>query len=253
MSHDMGKTTALTLVPPRINHVLIDHENVQPGALKPLDFPNVRVWIFVGHSQGKISTGLAIDAHAMADKVTFVQISAHGSNALDFHISYYLGKLCAEEPASYFHVLSGDTGFDPLVTHLRGQGRNVYRVKCIDSLIFLPRKNLQRVQPAPIKIDATQPGGTSSLMTGGGDGTPAGVISASKQSAMTMAQRTAHMRALLARPAGQSSRPGKRATLRNHVQAQFQKQITTQQADEVIASLVKAGVLKIQADKVVYL
>lgn len=180
MSHDSVKTTALTVVPPRINHVLIDHENVQTSALRQLDLPNVRVWIFVGHSQGKISTGLAIDAHAMAEKVTFMQISANGSNALDFHIAYYLGKLCAEEPASYFHVLSGDTGFDPLVTHLRGQGRNVYRVKCIDNLAFLPRKNVQGVQPAPIKIDARQPAGPASSMTSGDDGKPASATAATK-------------------------------------------------------------------------
>ena len=249
MSHDSGSMTALTVVPPRINHVLIDHENVQPGALKQLDLPNVRIWIFVGHSQGKISTGLAIDAHAMGERVSFVQISAHGSNALDFHIAWYLGKLCAEEPASSFHVLSGDTGFDPLVTHLRRQGRKVSRVACIDSLSFLPRKPTPTpaIKNTPVVVvDALQ------TMNCGANEKVVMPVAGSMQPGMTISQRVAHMRDLLARPAGKASRPGKRTTLRNHVQAQFQKQITPQQADEVIAGLVKAGVLKIQATKIVY-
>jgi hypothetical protein len=50
---------------------------------------------------------------------TWVKISGHGSNALDFHIAYYIGNLAAKDPTAYFHIISKDAGFDPLIQHLK--------------------------------------------------------------------------------------------------------------------------------------
>lgn len=241
MMLEAGGSQELMVIPPRINHVLIDHENVQPGELKLLDRMDVRIWIFVGASQGKIATGLAIDAHAMAERVCFMQISAQGSNALDFHIAYYLGKLCAQEPASYFHILSKDTGFDPLVTHLRGQGRAVYRVATLEALAFLPKS---RKTHTGVVVSTPSPSATASVPV------PATGVAPAK-AAMSQAQRLAHIRENLQKP--KATRPAKHSTLRNHVLAQFQKQINAQQVDEIIAGLVKGRVLQLQGSKVHYL
>lgn len=86
MQGDASSSSALVVVPPRINHVLIDHENVQPAALSLLDRSDVRIWIFVGASQTKLSADLAMAAHAMGSRVRYVRISGNGSNALDFHM-----------------------------------------------------------------------------------------------------------------------------------------------------------------------
>ena len=43
------------------------------------------------------------------------------ASALDFHIAYYLGKLSAAHPDAYFHIVSKDKGFDPLIKHLKDQ------------------------------------------------------------------------------------------------------------------------------------
>lgn len=245
-----GSTQELTVIPPRINHVLIDHENVQPGELKLLDRMDVRIWIFVGASQGKIATGLAIDAHAMADRVSFMQISAQGSNALDFHIAYYLGKLCSQEPASFFHILSKDTGFDPLVTHLRGQGHKVYRVPTMQALAFLPKPHnagsgVAASTPAPAAVAIPAP-------VAGVPAQPAVAAPAKPEKAgMSQAQRLAHIRENLQKP--KATRPAKHSTLRNHVLAQFHKQINAQQVDEIINGLVKGRVLQLQGSKVHYL
>jgi len=51
----------------------------------------------------------------------YVQISNHGPGALDFYIAYYIGKLSAAHPDAYFHIISKDKGFDPLINHLKDQ------------------------------------------------------------------------------------------------------------------------------------
>src|SRR6185369_15922217 len=52
---------------------------------------------------------------------SYVQISSHGPSALDFHIAYYIGRLAAAHPDAYFHIISKDKGFDPLINHLKDQ------------------------------------------------------------------------------------------------------------------------------------
>ena len=48
-------------------------------------------------------------------------MSGHGPDALDFHIAYYIGRLSAAHPDAYFHIISKDKGFDPLIKHLKSQ------------------------------------------------------------------------------------------------------------------------------------
>src|SRR5262249_7148136 len=40
-------------------------------------------------------------------------------DALDFHIAYYIGWYAAADPTAYFHIVSKDEGFDPLIQHLK--------------------------------------------------------------------------------------------------------------------------------------
>lgn len=47
-----------------------------------------------------------------------VKITGNGKR-LDFHIAYYLGQLALKEPEAFFHIVSRDAGFDPLIQHLK--------------------------------------------------------------------------------------------------------------------------------------
>lgn len=105
----------------RTNYVLIDYESVQPSTLDALRREHVRVMVFVGASQTKISLGVAEAMQKMGLNGSYVRISGHGKNALDFHIAYYIGQLAAADSSTFFHIVSKDTGFDPLVAHLKGQ------------------------------------------------------------------------------------------------------------------------------------
>ena len=110
-----------------INYVLIDFENVQPKNLELLSKHPFKIFVFVGANQTKVSFDLASAMQSMGQDAEYIKISGNGPNALDFHISFYLGELSANNPNAHFHIISKDKGFDPLVAHLKSRGFKVQR------------------------------------------------------------------------------------------------------------------------------
>ena len=105
----------------RTNYVLIDYENVQPDALDRLVDEHFKVLVFVGASQSKLSFETAAALQKLGSRAQYIRISGNGSNALDFHLAMYLGELIAADPTAFFHIISKDKGFDPLIVHLKGR------------------------------------------------------------------------------------------------------------------------------------
>jgi len=116
------------------NYVLIDYENVQPEAMTALEREHFSVFVFVGANQAKVSYETASVLQRMGDRAQYIKIAGNGSNALDFHIAYYIGQLAAKEPEARFHIVSKDTGFDPLIQHLKNRKVSANRVKSISDL-----------------------------------------------------------------------------------------------------------------------
>ena len=79
------------------------------------------VVLFVGAKQAKVPFDLAVAMQALGEKAKYIKIAGSGRNALDFHIAFYVGELSTKEPDAYFYVISRDTGFDPLIKHLKGR------------------------------------------------------------------------------------------------------------------------------------
>ncbi len=105
----------------RTNIVLIDYESVQPETLKLLADDHFKVVVFVGATQNKLPFELVATAQRLGERADYVKIAGVGRNALDFHIAYYVGKLAAVDPTAFFHIISKDGGFDPLIQHLKDQ------------------------------------------------------------------------------------------------------------------------------------
>jgi len=103
----------------RPNIVLIDFESVQPASLAALAGDHFRVKVFVGATQSKLPFDLVTAIQQMGERAEYIKITGVGPNALDFHIAYYIGRLTAHEPEAFFHIISKDTGFDPLIQHLK--------------------------------------------------------------------------------------------------------------------------------------
>lgn len=118
----------------KTHYVLIDYENVQPSTMTVLAQAHFKVIVFVGTNQAKIPFEVASALQAMGSRARYIKISGNGSNALDFHIAFYIGQLVAEEPDAHFHIISKDTGFDPLIQHLKSKKVQVRRLEDVTKL-----------------------------------------------------------------------------------------------------------------------
>ena len=103
----------------KANYVLIDYENVQPEAMTGLCEEHFKVLVFVGEHQSKVTFEVASALQRMGSRAEYIKITGNGKNALDFHIAYYLGQIALREPEAFFHIISKDSGFDPLIQHLK--------------------------------------------------------------------------------------------------------------------------------------
>ena len=102
-------------------HVLLDFENVQPTAeqLRALVPGLDHVWLFHGPHQkdpGRRLAGLP---------VTLVPISKTGKNALDFHLTFYVGYIASRYPGAPIVVVANDRGYEPMLMHARTLGFDV--------------------------------------------------------------------------------------------------------------------------------
>lgn len=125
----------------RTNYVLIDFESVQPTQLVALDQDHFKVMLFVGARQAKLPYEIAVAIHRLGAKVEYIKISGNGPNALDFHIAFYIGEIVSSDPTAYFHIISKDTGFDPLIQHLRAKKILAARAKDISEIPLVKAAN----------------------------------------------------------------------------------------------------------------
>jgi hypothetical protein len=121
----------------RTNYVLIDYENVQPKNLALLEAEHFRVKVFLGSSLAKVPVELVTAMQALGARAEYIRIAGNGPNALDFHIAYYIGRLAALDSEPFFHIISRDTGFDPLIAHLKEKGVNCIRSTALDAIPIL--------------------------------------------------------------------------------------------------------------------
>lgn len=129
----------------RTNYILIDLENVQPKNLEILKGHDFKVVVFVGSKQAKISFDLAIAMQSLGESAEYVKIEGDGHNALDFHIAFYIGQLSSTDNNCYFHIISKDTGFDPLIKHLKTKKIYAQREKDISEIPLLKISNSKSI------------------------------------------------------------------------------------------------------------
>ena len=129
----------------RTNIVLIDSENVKPESIEKLKHEHFRVVVFLGANQKRIDIAIGIALQSLGGNGSYVRVSDKGKDALDFHIAYYIGKFAAEEPGAYFHIISNDQGFDPLIKHLREQKIFCSRSPSISEIPLV--KSLDKLTP----------------------------------------------------------------------------------------------------------
>lgn len=140
-------TTPSNIAPP-MNHVFVDFENVHQVDLSLIGAKSVSFTLMVGPKQTKLDSDLVEKLMAHSASVHLVKLKSSGKNALDFALAYYLGRAALADPTAYFHIVSKDGGFDPLVEHLRSRHIHVYRHASCEELTFTwPGKKLPVIEP----------------------------------------------------------------------------------------------------------
>ena len=127
--------------------MLVDFENVQPD-LSLLANSSYKVKVFFGAKQqeGRVPFKLLDAMLALGGSVEPIKVMRSGSNAVDMHIAYFVGRLIEREPDAVVHIISGDTDFDPLAEYLRANGVSCHRSKTIAELT---KKVAPAKQPQP--------------------------------------------------------------------------------------------------------
>jgi hypothetical protein len=156
----------------RTNFVLVDFENVQPKDIDLLKEGPFKVKVFLGPNQSKIPTSLAATLQSLGDRAEYIVLETAGNNALDFHIAYYIGALSASEPSAFFHVISKDSGFDPLLKYLKGKKIFAQRSTCIADIPYFkptlptaPEAQVDAVVADLIRRKASRPRAKKTLLS----------------------------------------------------------------------------------------
>lgn len=150
------------------NYVLIDYENVQPKNLALLIDHEVWVKVFVGEELAKVPFDLAAALQSLGNKAEYIKINGSGPNALDFHIAFYMGKIASGDSSAYFHIISKDKGFDPLISHMKSMNILAMRERDIADIPFIKIKATSKGERASQYISYLQargnkPGRVASL------------------------------------------------------------------------------------------
>jgi hypothetical protein len=103
--------------------------------------------VFHGKDQKFTGPLLKIALEFGKDKFIPVEISGTGKNASDFHIAYFLGKLSRDVENPFFHIISKDTGFKPLVHYLK----DVEKIFCLQEPEITDIPLLKTVSEQPHK------------------------------------------------------------------------------------------------------
>ena len=220
----------------KTNYVLIDYENVQVKSLALLSGDHFRVRVFLGKTNTKVHTELAIAMQALGDRAQYVQLESSGSNALDFHIAYYVGRLLANDPTGLVHIISKDTGFDPLIHYLKTQKLIAARSASIEQMPCF-------VQP-PAGVPAAPPTPPTK------DSQIAKAKPAAKKSPVALEERVKIVLAGLITP--KAKRPAKMKTLLNSIHNRIGMDRPVAEAKAVRDSLVKSGYVVEDGPKVTY-
>lgn len=156
----------------RTNFVLVDFENVQPKDIGLLKDGPFKVKVFLGPNQSKIPVALAAALQSLGESAEYVILETAGNNALDFHIAYYIGALSAVEPMAFFHIISKDSGFDPLLKYLKGKKIFAQRSTCIadipyfkPSLPVAPEAQVEAVIADLVRRKASKPRTQKTLLS----------------------------------------------------------------------------------------
>lgn len=213
----------------KTNYVLIDYENVHVKSLALLKGEHFQVRVFLGPKNTKLPVELVLAMQELGDRAEYTVLETSGQNALDFYIAYYLGVLATADPTGFFHIISKDTGFDPLIQHLKTRKVFSARSASIEEMPCFSQVAVSTVGPNKVSGEgkSNQPA------------TRASIDDMIKIAVDDLIKRKA-------------ARPRTPKTLRSTIHAKCGKEVSIADIDAVYEALVKRGYVKVNGAKVTY-
>ncbi|MCZ0945146.1 MAG: PIN domain-containing protein [Gammaproteobacteria bacterium] len=202
--------------------LLVDYENIQPS-FRAERLSDTRIVFFHGAQQGDAPAKLKSQLSSI--DAEFVRCTKTGKNALDFHLTYYLGRLAAQHPNDDFHVLSKDKGYDPLIEHLKNKGADVRRLEHAPSF-------KSKAQPNPPHRKTSAPNGAAATKQAAGQLPPVATVRKALQS--------------------EPNRPRSTARLRNWINHRFNKNLSDAAFAALLNNLTRGNVIVLRGDNVQY-
>ena len=265
-------------------HTLVDLENVHPKIedLRKLVPKMTDAWVFHGPNQAKEAAQLK----AAHDAITLVPHSGKGKNALDFHLSFYLGYVAARQPGASLVVVANDTGYDSMIKHARTLGFTVRRMGFQPKAVSAAGKKpvaaskaaakpltgaespmtLSTTMAPPAKKAAIPAKKTDPVKQAASKKVPAKQAAANKPAMKVTApgkklaqpapaagsESKAYLRVKKALAKMGKDFPHKLTSFQRHVQAMLGKESTTEELGLVVRQLERSGIVTIAGDVVTY-
>jgi hypothetical protein len=109
-------------LPPRVNYIFVDFENVQETDLDRIAQKPVKVILVLGGQNKHLPVSLVKKLLQYAGQVQLVETGRTGRNASDLVLAHYIGEVKKSDPHGYIHILSKDKDFDALIGHYKLNG-----------------------------------------------------------------------------------------------------------------------------------
>lgn len=213
----------------KINYVLIDYENVQVESLALLKNESFRVRVFLGPKNTKLPVELVLAMQELGERAEYVVLETSGANALDFHIAYYLGVLAATDPSGFFHIITKDTGFDPLILHLKARKILSARSSSIENMPCFTKVAVSTAEIKDTACDSRQK--------------PNAVQTSVDEMVKVVIED------LIKR---KTSKPSTAKTLLSTIHAKCGKELPAAEIEVIYEALVKRGHVRVDGQKVIY-
>ena len=233
----------------KTNYVLIDFENVQVKSLELLTGEHFNVRVFLGPTNKKIPIDLVVAMQRLGTRADYITLETSGANALDFHIAYYLGRLTTDDQAGFFHIISKDTGFDPLIRHLKVKGILCARSSSIEEMPCFNSSIVLAAQKSVTTVELPQPENSKSAPPSSESRVPKADASSGVEEAAIEKLIKSVVDDLIKR---KNAKPRTPKALMGTIHARCGKQIPAAEIDAVYDALVMREYVKIDGAKVTY-
>lgn len=252
-----------------LTYILIDFENVQPTAadMKLIRGADYRVRLFHGPHQNKFDAEMVKALQPLGVHLEYFQCERKGKNALDFHIAFYLGRMVQELEVSAapsgkkagFYIVSKDSGFDVLLSHVRELGYGAARVGSVREALSVDEATDAAASPEPMVKKALPKKAAAAKPVSTAERKPSPRAQPARQKAKAIAPQPKKvakpdpwLRAIENLRDHPNNRPTTSKTLERHLATLLGKEISPAVVNDLIARLQREGIAVANGKKIEY-